>query len=143
MPLPVIGTIRRRFNEQDAAGQEQPGIVVAAPPLSLVTAPQSGIVRFAGEFLDYGLVIIIEPAPEYLEILAGFGQIYVNKGDELASGDPIGLLGGEVPDSAEFLTEMSSASGVTNIETLYIEVREQGVPVDPSGWFAGVTEQGN
>lgn len=143
LPLPVVGTIRRSFGEPDAAGLEHPGIIIAAPPLSLVTAPQSGIVRFAGDFLSYGLVIIIEPAPEYLEIFAGFGQIYVNRGDELASGDPIGLLGGQVPDTAEFLIEMSSALGGNNLETLYIEVREQGAPVDPSGWFAGLTEQGN
>ncbi len=134
LPLPVVGTISRSFNQPNAAGIGQPGIVISAPPLSLVLAPQAGVVRFAGDFLEYGKVVILEPALGQLQIYAGFGQVYVNTADVLVSGAAMGLLGGEMPDSAEFL---SQNTGVNDIppESLYIEIRENGIPVNPMSWF--------
>jgi septal ring factor EnvC (AmiA/AmiB activator) len=100
LPMPIIGTITRRFNAPNGAGIRQPGIVITAPALSLVSAPQAGIVRFSGDFLEYGQVVILEPAPNQLQIYAGFGQVYVKAGEVLESGAAMGLLGGEMPDSA-------------------------------------------
>ncbi|HIP24803.1 MAG TPA: hypothetical protein EYG79_14600, partial [Rhodobacteraceae bacterium] len=61
LPMPLAGTITRRFNQPNGAGIRQPGIVVTAPALSLILAPQAGIVRFSGDFLEYGQVVILEP----------------------------------------------------------------------------------
>ncbi len=135
LPMPLVGTITRRFNEPNGAGIRQPGIVITAPALSLVSAPQAGIVRFAGGFLEYGQVVIVEPAPNQLQIFAGFGQVYVKAGEVLESGAAMGLLGGEMPDSAEFLAESGSEND-KGAESLYIEIRENGMPVDPETWFA-------
>lgn len=135
LPLPLVGTITRRFNAPNGAGIRQPGIVVTAPALSLVLAPEAGIVRFSGDFLEYGKVVILEPAPKLLQFYAGFGQIYVKAGEVLESGAAMGLLGGETPDSAEFLAE-SGHENDKGAETLYIEIRENGIPVDPETWFA-------
>jgi len=135
MPLPLTGIITRGFNAPNGAGVRQPGIVVTAPPLALVSAPLAGVVRFSGNFLEYGQVVILESAPEELQIYAGFGQVYVNTGDVLESGAAIGLLGGEVPDSAEFLAE-NNGENDKGAESLYIEIRENGIPVDPTSWFA-------
>ena len=135
LPLPVTGTITRRFNEPNRAGVRQPGMVITAPALSLVSAPQAGVVRFAGDFLEYGQVVILEPAPDQLQIYAGFGQVYVKAGEVLESGAAMGLLGGEMPDSAEFLAE-SGRENDKGAESLYIEIRENGMPVDPEMWFA-------
>lgn len=133
LPLPVNGSILRHFNEANEAGIQQPGIVIAASPLSLVTAPQAGIVRFAGEFLEYGQVVILEPGPNELQIYAGLGQVYVKAGEVLESGAAMGLLGGEMPDSAEFLAE--GGENDKGLESLYIEIRENGMPVDPETRF--------
>ncbi|MCF6273130.1 MAG: peptidoglycan DD-metalloendopeptidase family protein [Rhodobacteraceae bacterium] len=135
LPLPVSGTIVRSYNQPNGIGIRQPGILLTAPALSLVLAPQAGIVRFAGGLLEYGQVVILEPAPEQLQIYAGFGQVYVNTGDVLESGAALGLLGGEIPDSAEFLAE-STGENDKGAESLYIEIRENGIPVDPLTWFA-------
>jgi len=135
VPMPLIGTISRRFNQPNGAGISQPGIVVTAPALSLITAPQAGVVRFSGDFLEYGLVVILEPTPNQLHIYAGFGQVYVKVGEVLESGAAMGLLGGEMPDSAEFLAESGSENDKGS-ESLYIEIRENGMPVDPETWFA-------
>ncbi len=135
LPLPVDGVLARSFNLPNAAGIRQPGIVLTAPPLSLVLAPQAGIVRFSGDFLEYGQVVILEPAPEQLQIYAGFGQVYVSTGEVLESGAPMGLLGGKMPDSAEFLAE-NDGENDNGGESLYIEIRENGIPVDPLMWFA-------
>lgn len=135
LPMPLTGTITRRFNQPNGAGIRQPGIVVTAPALSLVLAPQAGIVRFSGDFLEYGQVVILEPAPDQLQIYAGFGQVYVRSGEVLESGTAMGLLGGEMPDSAEFLAESGSEND-KGAESLYIEIRENGMPVNPETWFA-------
>ena len=134
LPMPLVGTITRRFNQPNGAGIRQPGIVITAPALSLVSAPQAGIVRFSGAFLEYGQVVILEPAPNELQIYAGFGQVYVRSGEVLESGAAMGLLGGDMPDSAEFLAESGSEND-KGAESLYIEIRENGMPVDPETWF--------
>ena len=135
LALPVNGIITKPFNAPNGAGIRQPGIVITAPPLSLVSAPQPSTVRFSGDFLEYGHVVILEPALQQLQIYAGFGQVYVNTGDVLETGAVMGLLGGEIPDSAEFLAE-GSGENDNSAESLYIEIRENGNPVDPTLWFA-------
>jgi septal ring factor EnvC (AmiA/AmiB activator) len=93
-------------------------------------------VRYAGPLLDYGNVIILEPQGDHLLILAGLGELFVRAGDLLASGDPVGLMGGEAPNREELIVSDPLASGGELSETLYMELREAGEPVDPTAWFA-------
>ncbi len=136
LPLPAEGTVLRGFNEEDAAGLKRPGIVLSTRPLSLITAPWPATVRYAGPFLDYGNVIILEPDAAYLMVLAGLDQVYVELGQILDQDEPIGLLGGSQPATEEFLTEASQGGGTIDQETLYIEIRKDGTPTDPARWFA-------
>lgn len=136
LPLPTEGTVLRGFNEADAAGLKRPGIVLSTRPLSLITAPWPATVRYAGPFLDYGNVIILEPDAAYLMVLAGLDQVYVELGQILDQGEPVGLLGGSQPATEEFLIEASQGGGTIEQETLYIEIRKDGTPVDPAKWFA-------
>lgn len=136
VPLPVFGTLLRRFNEADAAGLRRPGILISAPAVSLVTAPVPATIRYIGPLLDYGNVIILEPSAGYLIVLAGLGQVYGEVGQILASGDPVGLLRGADPAAGDFLVEASQGSGEIRQETLYIEIREDREAVDPGAWFA-------
>lgn len=136
LPLPTEGTVLRGFNEEDAAGLKRPGLVLSTRPLSLITAPWPATVRYAGPFLDYGNVIILEPDAAYLIVLAGLDQVYVDLGQILEQGEPVGLLGGSQPAAEEFLIEASQGGGTFDQETLYIEVREDGTPIDPAKWFA-------
>jgi septal ring factor EnvC (AmiA/AmiB activator) len=136
LPLPVLGTLLRSYGEADAAGVTRPGLVYATRPNALVTAPWPASVRYAGPLLDYGNVIILEPEGGYLLVLAGLGALYVGAGGLVSSGTAVGLMpgGAEAPDE-ELLASPPQGSGGGLTETLYIEVRETGAPVDPAEWF--------
>ena len=126
---PVRGTILRRFGETDAAGVARPGLILATRPGALVTSPAAGTVRFQGALLDYGNVMILEPARDVLLVLAGLSEVYVSTGDVVTTGAPIGLMGlGSAQNAQTPSTERS--------ETLYIEVRQEEQTADPETWFA-------
>ncbi len=137
LDMPVLGQIIRRFEDVDAAGVRRPGYVVATRPLSIVTAPWPATIRYLGPLLDYGNVAIIEPGDGYLIVLAGLGQLYGEVGEVLPKGAPIGLMGGaETSNDQAFLIAVEEGTGAERSETLYIEIRKNGTPVDPSDWFA-------
>ncbi len=136
LPLPVLGARLRSFGEADAAGVARPGLVYATRPGALVTAPWPASVRYAGPLLDYGNVIILEPEGGYLVVLAGLGTLYVSPGMLVASGNALGLMPDDTgADSEELIVTASQGGGAGLTETLYIELRENGAPVDPATWF--------
>lgn len=127
LPLPVTGQVLRRAGDADAAGVTRPGILVATASEALVTTPVPATIRYAGPLLNYGLVAILEPQAETLFVLAGMAQVFGEIGEVLPAGDPVGLMAAQ-PQSGE-------GGGNTRPETLYIEVREDNMPVDPETWF--------
>lgn len=136
LPLPVQGQVIRRAGEADAAGIVRPGIVIAARPRALVTAPAAATIRFRGPLLDYGNVIILEPAADVLFVIAGLAEVFGEAGEVVPEGAPLGLMGGTSPDVDAILTETLTTGAGSRSETLYLEVREgQSVP-DPASWFA-------
>ncbi len=135
LSLPVQGQILRRFDAADAAGIRRPGIIIAARPRALVTAPVAATVLFRGPLLDYGNVIILEPAADVLFVIAGLEEVYGEAGQVIPQGSPIGLLGGDVPNANGKLSQSGSNTGGTATQTLYLEVREGQSPVDPADWF--------
>ena len=138
LPLPVLGNVLRRFGEADAAGVTRPGLVLATRSRALVTAPWAASVRYAGPLLDYGNVIILEPEGTYLVVLAGLGTVYVAPGEIVASGGALGLMPGDPEqESEELIATRTQGGGAALSETLYIELRENGAPVDPTPWFTG------
>ncbi len=139
--LPVEGRILRRAGEADAAGITRPGIVVATRPRALVTTPAPATLRYRGELLDYGNVVILEPQAGLLLVLAGLDVVYGETGQVLPGGSPVGLMGAppgspEDPDGANaLLIENAKDAGASRTQTLYIEIREDNEPVDPETWF--------
>jgi septal ring factor EnvC (AmiA/AmiB activator) len=136
LPMPALGRPLRAYLEEDAAGIARPGIILATRPLSLVTAPAPSTIRYAGPLLDYDQVVILEPGEGYMIVLAGLGQVFGEEGQVIAGGTPVGLMGGNAPASQAFLISVQTGSQTDHSETLYIELRENGAPVDPMGWFA-------
>lgn len=154
--LPVAGELLRGYREPDAAGVSRPGMIVAAPPRALVVTPASATIRYIGPLDGYGNVVILEPAAGYLMVLAGLGEAYGRIGQVVPAGSPVGLMGGEDTRTAELSADIAGrarnvagaqnvvndappdaqAAGATAPETLYIEVRQGGSPVDPAEWFA-------
>nr|WP_239030020.1 peptidoglycan DD-metalloendopeptidase family protein [Nereida sp. MMG025] len=132
LSLPVRGALLRDFNDADAAGIVRPGWLIATEPRAKVTTPTAATVRYLGPFLDYGNVIILEPAADTLLVLAGMGQVFGSVGQILQEGDVVGLMGGTDAN----LNDLTQVGGVSRSETLYIEIRQFEEPVDPNDWFA-------
>lgn len=135
LPLPALGVVIRRAGEKDAAGIARDGIILATRPRALVTTPTAATVRYMGPLLDFGNVVILEPAPETLFVLSGLDVVFGEVGQVLPEGEPVGLMGGADPELGEIVSTSGDDTGTDRSETLYIEVREGNSPVDPETWF--------
>ena len=135
LSLPVQGRILRQAGEADAAGITRPGLILATHPRALVTSPAAATIRFRGPLLDYGNVLILEPAPGVLFVLAGLAESFGGPGQVVPEGAPVGLMGGVTPSVDAILTETAAGQAGNRTETLYLEVREGQSPVDPAEWF--------
>lgn len=143
LPLPVLGTVLRLPDEADAAGVRRPGVTLATQPRALVSAPWPATIRYRGPLLDYGNVMILEPGDGYLMVLAGMETLYGEVGEVVAAQAPLGLMGGPRQATAEFVAGSPDGSGGRDTETLYMELRQGALPVDPLPWFAGLTRTGD
>jgi septal ring factor EnvC (AmiA/AmiB activator) len=115
----------------------RPGLIVGTAPLALVTAPADGLVRYAGPFLEYGYVVVLEPDAETMVVLAGLARLQVATGATVRRGDLLGLMGGRPPDVEEYVMLPEAETGAGAGETLYIEVRRGKGPVDPEPLLVG------
>lgn len=139
LSLPVVGSVMRPYDQPDAAGVRRPGWVIATAPAALVTTPWPATIRYRGPLLDYGNVMIVEPARDYLMIFAGMSQVFGEIGDVLSAGDPVGLMGGAEAPAQEFGAQFvaNAARGIDagRTETLYLELRKGKETLDPADWF--------
>ena len=137
LPMPARGVLLRAAGEADAAGIARPGILLATRPGALVTAPTEATLRYVGPLLDFGNVVMLEPRPGTLFVLAGLGVTYGQAGDIIAEATPLGLMGG-LPGAQVNTTSSTGGEGAggTRSETLYIEVRQDNTTEDPARWFS-------
>ncbi len=117
LPMPARGNIITRYGEQRVKGVSSKGITIATRQNAQVISPFDGAVVFAGSFRGYGDMIIVEHGDGYLSLLAGLGNIDVELGQMLLAGEPVG----QMPNS-----------GTTE---LYVEIRKDNQPINPSAWF--------
>jgi septal ring factor EnvC (AmiA/AmiB activator) len=114
---PVSGGIKKHYGDRDADGVTSEGLTFAASSGAPVVAPRAGKVVFLGPFRGYGLIMILQHAGGYHSFLSGFGRIDAEMGQEVASGEPLGVL--------------PAAKGTK--PELYFEWRRGDDPVDPAG----------
>ncbi len=114
--FPVAGNIKVNYGEYDELGAVSNGITIDARTGGVVVAPMQGTVRFAGPFKRFGQLVIIEHDKEYQSLIAGLARIDTVAGRTIQKGEPIGLLGDQQA-------------------ALYYELRQNGVPVNPSVKF--------
>ncbi len=112
--LPAPGTIMTRYNEPDGFGAPSKGLTIKTRSGGLVVAPMGGVVRFTGEFRNYGQMVIIEHQGGYHSLIAGLGKIDTVVGQSISAGEPLGRL------------------RRTDDATLYFELRYNGEPVNPA-----------
>lgn len=135
LPLPVQGLVLHGAGDVDAAGVKRPGIILATRPQAIVTTPTAATVRYTGPLLELGNVVILEPQADVLFVLAGLDVVYAKTGEVIAAATPIGLMGGGQAAQGTASSPLREGTGTDRSETLYIEVRQDNIPQDPSDWF--------
>ncbi|HET9149212.1 MAG TPA: peptidoglycan DD-metalloendopeptidase family protein, partial [Alphaproteobacteria bacterium] len=84
-------------------------------------------------FRDYGQLLIIEHGEGYHLLLAGLGRIDSALGESVLAGEPIGIIGRDSGGAA--------AKGVGAPFRLYLELRHNGRPIDPTTWLGLSTDK--
>ena len=115
---PARGPIVVSYGEETTKGVTSKGISIQTRKEAQVISPFDGAVIFAGPFRGYGKIIIIDHGGGYMTLLAGLENIDCEVGQTLLAGEPIG----QMSDNEE-----------TN---LYVELRKDSRPIDPTAWIA-------
>ena len=118
---PAAGPIVRRFGQALASGGHANGVTFATVGGTRVASPALGFVQYVGPVKGWGVILILRLAGGYHLVLAGLDKASVTVGQSVAAGQAVGFM----PDGGQ-----SKAS-----RELYLEVRDQGVPVDPGRWL--------
>jgi septal ring factor EnvC (AmiA/AmiB activator) len=118
---PVPGPPYRRYGQVERSGSQSEGWTWRPEPGAVVASPAAGIVDFAGPVEGWSNVVILTAGEGHHLVLAGLDLITVRAGQSVAQGQQLARmannsvfsLGSEAPE-------------------LRLEVRKNGVPVDPA-----------
>jgi len=111
---PVPGRITRNY------GSGEKGMTVSTRSKAQVIAPYAGRIEFAGAFKNYDNVVILNVGGGYFILMTGMGETYVETGENVRIGEPLGLM-------------PFNAKGASN---LYIEFRKNGGTINPKPWLS-------
>jgi len=109
--MPVAGQVVTGFGEVSTSGISSRGITLKVPLNAQVTAPSGGRIGFAGVYLGFGQIVIIEHDAGWTTLLTGLARIGVSVGDEVDQGAPLG-------------------QAIGDSENMLLELRRKGKPVD-------------
>jgi septal ring factor EnvC (AmiA/AmiB activator) len=110
------GKIISRYGNTSAGSAFSKGIMIETRAGAQALAPYDGEVVYAGRFRDYGRMVILRHSDNYHTLLSGMETITASPGQFVLEGEPLGAMG-------------------QNIPRLYMELRQDGKPVDPLPWF--------
>ncbi len=127
LQLPVSGNILITYGAQNAKNEVSMGLTIAAREYAQVIAPFDGNIVYAGPFLDYDQLLLIETGEGYHILFTGMARIYGQVGDRLLAGEPVGIMG---------QVQSAAPGGESQPPQLYIEFRKDGEPINPMPWLA-------
>ena len=130
LTLPAGGVNVVDFGGSDGFGGIAHGLSMVTRADADVVAPADGWVMYKGPYLNYGQIVIINPGDDYTILLAGLDATNVNIGQFVLMGEPVGKMGSRTIGQA-----VATGAGNTR-PTLYIELRKNNEPIDPTGWWA-------
>jgi murein hydrolase activator len=113
-------SVVRRYGERVPGGSAQ-GITLRTRTGAEVLAPSAGKVAWSGPFRSYGIVLILDLDNDYAVVLTGMDTVSATVGQRVRAGQPIAVMGADTTSAPE----------------LYVEVRQDGRPVDPARWLGG------
>jgi len=120
LPLPVQGRVLRRFGAELPGGLRSDGVLFAAETGSPVRAVAPGRVVYADWLRGHGLLLVIDHGDGWMSLYGQGERLLRGVGDWVGSGDPIARAG---------------RSGGSAVSGLHFELRHNGEPVDPRGWW--------
>jgi murein hydrolase activator len=129
LPLPVNGAKVKSFGAPDGFGGTEKGMTIATRPGAQVTAPCDGWVVYAAPYRSYGQLLILNAGGGYHVLVAGMDRISVDVGQFVLTGEPVAVMGNGAPTA-------SVAAVGAGPPGLYVEFRKDGVPIDPTPWWA-------
>lgn len=121
LPYPTTGRIMHRFGDRKGVNDRYNGTVLLTNPGAQITAPYRGSIVFTGEFMDYGNMVIIQHNNTYHSLLSGLARIDVEPGQQVITGEPIGVMG-----------------NTTSSQQLYLEIRKNSKAIDPATWMGNL-----
>tara|TARA_R110000751_G_scaffold31160_4_gene79490 strand:+ start:83176 stop:84600 length:1425 start_codon:yes stop_codon:yes gene_type:complete len=133
---PANGVNVLDFGASDGFGGISHGISLVTRAEAQVIAPADGWVLYKGPYLNYGQIIILNTGQSYTALLAGLDTVTVEIGQFVQMGMPLGTMG-----SRTIGRTVTTNAGAAQ-PTLYIELRQNNEPVDPTGWWATPTQSG-
>lgn len=134
LSVPANGRTVTGFGSNDGSGGIARGQYILTPAETQVLAPADGWVLYKGPYLNYGQIVILNTGSGYTALLAGLETITADIGQFVRMGEPLGTMG-----SRTIGRSVTTSAGNAQ-PTLYIELRQNNVPFDPSGWW-GANEQ--
>ena len=117
---PAPGRLVRRFGDPAPGGGPASGLSWEVARAARVASPAAGVIQYVGPVKGWGTILILRLTGGYHLVLAGLGKASVAVGQSVAPGQPVGWM----PDGRQSASE------------LYLEVRQQGAPVNPARWLA-------
>lgn len=112
--VPVKGELVRRFGQSRSEG-----VAWRTGPSAQVLAPAAGSIEYAGPLKGWGGVVILRLDGGYRVVLAGMDRVAGLTGRRVQAGEPVGRMTADRDGPRE----------------LYLEVRRDGAPVDPTPWL--------
>jgi len=130
LTLPVKGKILNKFGRQKdkqyGSFIVHNGVDIKTPAGTPVRSIFNGKVLYTGELEGYGNLVIIGHGKDYHSLYGHLNRINAKPNQVVKSGDIIGTSG-----------DTGSLVG----ETLYLEMREKGKPIEPVRWFKTSTRR--
>lgn len=118
LAAPVKGDLVRRFGQS-----RSDGLAWRTGASAQVLAPAAGVIEYAGPLKGWGGVVILRLDGGYRVVLAGMDRVLGLTGRRVQAGEPVGRMTSD------------RAGGRDGPRELYLEVRRDGAPVDPTPWL--------
>ena len=134
LTMPSSGVRVIEYGAGDGFGGISQGLSLVTRAEATVVAPADGWVLYKGDYLNYGQIVILNTGQNFTVLLAGLASVSVEIGQFVLMGEPVGSMG-----SRTIGRTVTTSAGVTR-PTLYIEMRKNNEPVDPTGWWATTPE---
>lgn len=118
---PLEGKLLAAYGARLPDGRASQGWLLGASAGTPVLAVAPGRVAFADWLKGYGLIVILDHGDGYMSLYAQNDSLMREAGEWVSAGEALAGVG---------------SSGGQAEPALYFELRRNGAPVDPKGWFA-------